>query len=83
MMEGVCEVLEDTRAIDAEGEKDKQLNAYKTALNSLLRLVREFCEDLELRARVLVVVAGHSGPHYWTNTTNRQLANGGCQVFVR
>lgn len=79
-MEGACIVLSSI-STDAAGNEEstrEELGAFKLALQELLRLLEGVLEEEDggVLARVLVVAAGHSGRHYWTDAENRQLANG-------
>ena len=65
MVEQLCEVLENP----TEDNGDQQL----------LKLLDE-CgrgnHEIVCVSRMVIVCAGHSESHYWTNSTTRQLANG-------
>lgn len=62
-MESVCEEL---GKIGGEGGQ-KHLLTLKERLSSE--------EELGVLAKAIVVAAGHSGSHYWTDTENRKLAH--------
>ena len=65
-VKAVCKILESVR-VDTEVHTD--------AFKRLLELLGgEF--EADLLAMVMTVAAGHSGQHYWTNQTNRNLAKG-------
>lgn len=86
---GVCEVLETTKTVEGERAKECQFSTYGEALKRLLRFVQELPDDFKGEkkllyvSRLLVVCAGHCGPHYWTNASNRQLANGELCSYVK
>jgi len=82
-----CEVLEVKLRTEASGEAEEQIAVCKNALEKLLRSVQELSDtegglglglglESGVTARLVVVAAGHSGSHYWTNAANRKLANG-------
>lgn len=76
-MEGLCGVLGNIGENGAEeGDSgDHELSTFTQALKKLLvELPSE--EETAVLARMLLMALGHSGEHYWTNTLNRQLANG-------
>lgn len=74
---GICKVLGEVDEGDP-GKADSELIGYT---NALLGLTEAILSDgvegqWDVLARVVVVVSGHCGPHYWTNDVNRRLANG-------
>lgn len=83
-MDELCETLGNIAvksvAVAEESERSsaEELSAFTQALNKLLRLIEEILDDggVVVFARMMVVVAGHTGQHYWTNSVNRQLATG-------
>ena len=64
-MEEVCEKL---GKIGGEGCQQDFLLTLKERLSSE--------EELGVFAKAMVVAAGHSGSHYWTNAETRKLAHG-------
>lgn len=69
---------------ESEGSSAEELSAFTQALKKLLRLIEEIPGEGDgvVFARVVVVVAGHSGQHYWTNPVNRQIATGMSSLLV-
>lgn len=78
-IDGICKVLGEVDGGDS-GKADSELISYKNALLGLTEAIILLSGGIEgqwdVLARVVVVVSGHCGPHYWTNDVNRQLANG-------
>lgn len=65
-------VCREVDKFDADG-----IDTYTDALKRLLKLVGEDGEvGVDVLGVVMVAAVGHSGQHYWTNQTNRDLAKG-------
>ena len=76
-IDGICKVLGEVHEGDS-GKADSELISYKNALLGLTEVILSggVERQWDMLARVVIVVSGHCGPHYWTNDVNRQLANG-------
>ena len=72
MVEQLCEVLENP----TEDYGDQQLKTYEELLNKLLDECERGNHEIVCVSRMVIVCAGHSGSHYWTDSTTRQLAKG-------
>lgn len=86
-MEDLLVLLENVFSEEGDADDNKR-QGYEHALEQLLDFIEQEGEQAELsearqyslslasRARLLAVVAGHIGTHYWTNNSSRTLANG-------
>ena len=78
----LCDDLEDVRLESEQADFEKR-NLSSKLLKKLLVLVGDIDygaplppERLVCMARIILVAAGHSGPHYWTSHDTRELADG-------
>lgn len=75
-MEELCGVLGSVeKEAEGGGSEERELSIFTQALKKLLEELPSV-KERNVLARVFAMAAGHSGQHYWTNTENRQLANG-------
>ena len=79
-MEDLCVLLENVTSEEGEACNVKK-QAHEHVLEKLLELTEQVSAgkkgslSLATRARLLSVVAGHIGTHYWTNNSSRTLTN--------